>query len=189
MQTLKIFFAAILSTYLLFTYSLNSTAKANKEKVLSSFINTTNFVRDASFSCILDGKKYAGNGTDENINAAFHLKGDDKGQIFFRLSELKKPEEKLMFEVQGKKGSTTFSVTPTFSSIGYIAKGYVNYLDNPITVTITEINADRVSGTFSGKYTLSEGFSNAKKTIEVTDGKFDIPFSNSADWKKLYNAE
>ena len=146
---------------------------------------------DASFSCMLDGKKFSGSGTDENINAAFHLKGDDKGQIFFRLSDLKKPEEKLMFQVIGKKGSTTFRVTPNFSYMGYITKGYINYLDNPITVTITEINAYRVSGTFSGKYTLSEGSgdSSAKKTIEVIEGKFDIPFSISADWKKLYNAE
>jgi len=146
---------------------------------------------DASFSCMLDGKEFSGSGTDENINAAFHLKGDDKGQIFFRLSDLKEPGEKLMFEVPGKKGSTTLSATSTFSYIGYITKGYINYLDNPLTVTITSINAARVSGTFSGKYTLSEGSgdSKAKETIAVTEGKFDIPFSTSADWKKLYNAE
>ncbi len=191
MKKLKLFLAALLSTFLLFAYSVNTKANEHKEKVLSTNINTTTFIRDASFSCILDGKKFTGSGTDENINAAFHLKGEDKGQIFFRLSDLKEPGEKLMFQVAGKKGSTTFKATPNFSCIGYITKGYINYLDNPITVTITEINAGRVSGTFSGKYTLSEGFSdsNAQKTIEVTDGKFDIPFSTSADWKKLYNAE
>ncbi len=187
MQTLKIFLAGVLSTYLLFAYSVNTKVNDHKENVL----NETTFIRNASFSCMLDGKEFSGSGTDENINAAFHLKGDDKGQIFFRLSDLNEPGEKLMFEAPGKKGSTTLSATPTFGYIGYITKDYINYLDNPLTVTITSINASRVSGTFSGKYTLSEGSSdsNAKKTIIVTEGKFDIPFSTSADWKKFYNAE
>jgi hypothetical protein len=140
---------------------------------------------------MLDGKEFSGTGTDQNINAAFHLTGENKSQIMIRLSRLDNPEEKLMFQVAAKEGSTTFNVTPTYSYIGYITKGYINYLDNPLTVTITSLTATRVSGTFSGTYTLSKGSgdSNAKQTIEVTDGKFNIPFSASANWKKMYNAE
>jgi hypothetical protein len=193
MKQLKTLTVLIFSLSFLFFSCNNKSSAGNRGKDSVSDNGGTSGASsngDASFSCMLDGKEFSGSGTDENINAAFHLKGDDKGQIFFRLSDLKEPGEKLMFQVPGKEGSTTFSVTPTFSYMGYITKGYINYLDNPLTVTITSLNAARVKGTFSGKYTISEGFidTNAKKTIEVTDGKFDIPFSASADWKKFYNA-
>lgn len=146
---------------------------------------------DASFSCILDGKKVSGKGTDQNINAAFHLTGDDKGQIFFRLSDMNNIGDKLMFQVPAKEGSTTFNVTPTNSTGGYMTSDFATYIDDPVTVTINSISSSRVSGTFSGKYTLQKGSGNSssKQTIEVTDGKFDIPFSTSADWKKMYHAE
>ncbi len=146
---------------------------------------------DASFSCILDGKEVSGKGTDQNINAAFHLTGDDKGQIFFRLSDMNDIGNKLMFQVPAKEGSTTFNVTPTNSTGGYMTSDFATYIDDPITVTINSISSSRVSGTFSGKYTLQKGSGNSssKQTIEVTDGKFDIPFSTSADWKKMYHAD
>ncbi len=74
---------------------------------------------DASFSCILDGKEFSGKGTDQNINAAFHLTGDDKGQIFFRLSDMNNIGDKLNFQVPAKIGPTTFNVTPTYGYGGY----------------------------------------------------------------------
>ncbi len=99
--------------------------------------------------------------------------------------------DKLQFQVPGKERSTTFAVTPTYSYGGYTTSNFANYLDNPITVTVSSISSTRVAGTFSGTYTLQKGSgdANAKQTIEVTDGKFDIPFSTSADWKKFYQAE
>ena len=146
---------------------------------------------DASFSCIIDGKKFSGKGTDQNINAAFHLTGNNKGQIFFRLSDMNNDGDKLMFQVPAKEGSTTINVTPAHSYGGYVTGDFANYIDDPVTVTINSISSSGVSGTFSGKYTLQKGSgnSNSKQTIEVTDGKFNIPFSTSAQWKQLYNAE
>ncbi len=146
---------------------------------------------DASFSCILDRKEFSGKGTDQNINAAFRLKGDDKGQIFFRLSDMNNIGDKLNFQVPAKTGPTTFNVTPIYGYGGYSTSDFANYIDDPITVTITSISSARVAGTFSGKYTLQKGTgnNNSKQTIEVTDGKFDIPFSTSAQWKQMYHAE
>lgn len=146
---------------------------------------------DANFSCVLDGKKISGKGTDQNINAAFHLTGDDKGQLFFRLSDMNNIGDKLQFQVPAKTGTTTFSVSPKYSYEGYTTSDFTIYLDDPLTVAVTSITATRLSGTFSGKYTLSKGSgnSNSKQTIEVTDGKFDIPFSTSAQWKQMYHAE
>ena len=146
---------------------------------------------DAGFSCKLDGKEFSGKGTDQNINAAFHLTGNNKGQIFFRLSDMNNNGDKLMFQVPANEGSTTVSVTPDHSYGGYITSDFATYLHDPVTVTINSISSSRVSGTFSGKYTLQKGSgnSNSKQTVEVTDGKFDIPFSTSAQWKQLYHAE
>lgn len=146
---------------------------------------------DASFSCKLDGKQVSGKGTDQNINAAFHLTGDNKGQVFFRLSDMNNIGDKLQFQVPGKVGATTFSVSPTYSYGGYTTSDFANYIDDPVTVNVTSISASRISGTFSGRYSLQKGSgnSNSKQTMEVTDGKFDIPFSTSAQWKQLYHAE
>jgi len=194
-QIKKLIQITLIPLSLLYACNGNTNSNALKDNTSSSTSSTENSSANsngnASFSCMLDGKEFSGSGTDQNINAAFHLKGDDKGQIFFRFSDLNNPEEKLNFQVPEKEGSTTFNVTSTYSYIGYITKGYINYLDNPLTVTITSLTATGVSGTFSGTYTLSKGSadSNAKQTIEVTDGKFNIPFSTSADWKKMYNAE
>src|SRR5262249_49103073 len=107
------------------------------------------------------------------------------------LSNMDNVGEKFMFIVPAKVGVTSMKVQTGFSAVGYVSIDMANYLDNPITVTITSISADRVAGTFSGTYTLSQGTgnSNSKKSIVVASGKFDIPFSTSADWKKLYHAE
>ena len=167
----------------------NAAVTAASAGNVSSDVATAN--DDASFSCMLDGKDFSGKGADQNINVAFHLTGDNKGQVFFRLSDLNDPGQKLMFQVPAKEGSTNFSATPTYSYGGYITGDFATYIDDPVTVTINSISSSRVSGTFSGKYTFQKGSgnSNSKQTIEVTDGKFDIPFSTSADWKKMYNAE
>jgi hypothetical protein len=170
----------------------NATKESNIMNAAGSPIATTSIsTSDASFSCKLDGKEFSGKGTDQNINAAFHLTGNNKGQIFFRLSDMNNNGDKLMFQVPAKEGSTTIKVTPVYSYGGYVTGDFANYIDDPVTVTINSISSSGVSGTFSGKYTLQKGSgnSNSKQTIEVTDGKFNIPFSTSAQWKQLYNAE
>ncbi|MEP6950125.1 MAG: hypothetical protein ABI863_12650 [Ginsengibacter sp.] len=190
MQQLKTitFFLSIL----LLTGCFGSSPKnANKENNSSANDAQTTSTSNAGFSCMLDGKEFSGTGTDQNINAAFHLTGDNKGQIFFRLSDMNNIGDALMFQLPAKVGPTTFTVSPTYSYGGYVTKGFLTYLDNPLTVTVSSITSTSVSGTFSGTYTLQKGTgnSNSKQTIEVTDGKFNIPFSTSAQWKKLYNAE
>jgi hypothetical protein len=141
---------------------------------------------DASFSSMIDGKPFSFSGTDQNTNAAFHLKGTDK-HIFFKLADKDDPSERLNFEVPGQQGSTT--VDPASGYNGYI-KGFVTYLDDAVTITITSISATRVTGTFSGTYRVQPGsLASARPTIKITDGKFDIPFSTSASWKKFNQAE
>ena len=183
-QVIAVIFAAAL-------LSFGSSSASDQANRTGSVQASSHSDSDAGFSCVLDGKEFSGKGTDQNINAAFHLTGDDKGQIFFRLSDMNNIGVKLMFQVQGKVGSTTFNFTPTYSYGGYITSDFATYIDDPVTVTINSISSSGVSGTFSGKYTLQKGTgnSNSKQTIEVKDGKFNIPFSTSAQWKQLYHAE
>jgi hypothetical protein len=141
---------------------------------------------DASFSATIDGRVYASTCTDQNTNAAFRLKGTEK-HIFFKLADKDDPSERLNFEVPAQQGSTT--VDPAIGYNGYI-KGFVTYLDDAVTINITSISATRVSGTFSGRYKAQKGSpANAPSIIQITDGKFDIPFSTSAQWKKFNQAE
>ena len=193
MKKLKLILWIFLSALLFVSCSGKTAANSGKDStsINSSTSNTSASDGDATFSCMLDGKEFSGSGTNQNINAAFHLTGDNKGQIFFRLSDMNNIGDKLMFQVPAKEGSTTFNVTPTYSYNGYITGDFASYIDDPVTVTINSISSSGVSGTFSGKYTLQKGSGNSKskQTIQVTDGKFDIPFSTSAQWKKLYNAE
>ena len=191
MKQLHFFFLLLLPAFGL--VSCAGSSQGNKTTDSTSFISSDNNTSagDASFSCMLDGREFSGKGTDQNINAAFHLTGDDKGQIFFRLSDMNNIGDKLMFQVPGKVGSTTFTVSPTYNYEGYATADFSNYIDDPITVTITYVSSSKVSGTFSGKYSLQKGNGNGKSkpTVEVTNGKFDIPFSTSAQWKQVYHAE
>jgi hypothetical protein len=143
---------------------------------------------NASFSCKLDGVDFSSNKGTDNLNAGFRLAAGEK-HIFFMLCDPDNPVQKLNFETPGQVGSTTLTITPKYAYGGYSNKDWVSYNDDGLTITISSISATRISGTFSGKYKAPEGFPNAKPEVEVTDGKFDIPFSTSAQWKKTYQAE
>jgi len=196
MQHLKLFSAIVLSSFLLYSCSGNTnTSAAKDESSASSAISSvaSSATGDASFSCMLDGKTFSESGSNGDINAAFHYKDNaNKEQIFFMLSDVNDPSQKLTFEVPDKTGVTTIqNLPPHFSLEGLVLKGFVAYIDDPVTVDVTSITPSGVAGTFSGKYTLEykSAGNNAKQAIEVTDGKFDIPFSTNAYWKKIYHAE
>jgi hypothetical protein len=141
---------------------------------------------DASFSARIDGRVFSSTGTDQNTNAAFRLKGTEK-HVFFKLANKDDPSERLNFEVPAQQGSTT--IDPAIGYAGYI-KGFVTYLDDAVIVKITSITATWVSGTFSGRYKAQKGSpANTPPIIQITEGKFDIPFSTSAQWKKFNQAE
>ncbi len=52
------------------------------------------------------------------------------------------------------------------------------YYSKEAEVTITSISSSRVSGTFSGKFSVPHNTPNVPKTeIIITNGKFDIPLA------------
>jgi hypothetical protein len=56
-------------------------------------------------------------------------------------------------------------------------KTYNNLYSDSATVTITNINSSRVSGTFSGTFTQDKNEGN--ETAKITDGSFNLPFKKS----------
>ena len=193
MPHLKSFCSILISSILLASCgSGNSKTGLSEDMSLTAAESSSASTSNASFYCKLDGANFSESRCTGNINAAFHLTGENKGQIFFMLADIDDPSQKLNFQIAGKTGSTTIRNSPPhFSYEGLVLKGFVTYIDDPVIVNIISISPSRVSGTFSGTYTLQKGTgsSHAKQTIQVTEGKFDIPFSTDVSWKKMYQAE
>jgi hypothetical protein len=143
----------------------------------------------ASFSATIDGTQFSSDKGTDNLNAAFSITADGQQRLFFMLADPDNPVRKLNFDIPDKEGPTTISILPKYSFEGYVTKDWVVYVDDGLTVNITSRSATRLSGTFSGNYRLeNEKTPNNKVSLQVTDGKFDIPFSTSAQWKKMYHA-
>jgi hypothetical protein len=143
---------------------------------------------NAGFSAKIDGVNFSSNKGSDNLNAVFRLKEGEK-HLFFMLTDIDNPIQKLNFEIPAKVGATTITILPKFSYTGYVNKDLAPYDDDGGTITINSLTSTRVSGTFSGTYKAEAGWPKAKPTVQVTEGKFDIPFSTSAQWKKMYQAE
>ena len=168
----------------------NATSAGNNTNPTTGAATTGNSADAASFSAIVDGTPFSSNTGTDNLNAAFLVKDDNGIRLFFMLTDPDNPIQKFNFDLPDNTGSTTVSILPKYSFEGYINKDMVVYLSDGVTVNVTSISATRVSGTFSGHYKLeNEKTANAKPGIRVTDGKFNIPFSTSASWKKMYHAQ
>lgn len=145
----------------------------------------------AAFSCVLDGKAITGNGIDElqQRNTAFvypvAVTGD---HVLFTLVSTKdgtdpKPDYSIRIYCPRKQG--TFTITGdddgenhNYVTVDFLSGDFSRYWQKNVTVTITSISDSRISGTFSGTFTLSVDTPRGlKKSIVISDGKFDIPFS------------
>ncbi|HEY2720550.1 MAG TPA: hypothetical protein VGI82_02425, partial [Chitinophagaceae bacterium] len=108
-------------------------------------------------------------------------------ELLFYLSDPKGTNSQgmhsLRFSVPDKAGTSSFGPEENGWGIEVdikIDKDHrATYFSDSFTINITSLSGTRVAGTFSGKFKLREGASDAdyKKEIDVTDGKFDIPFS------------
>ncbi len=176
MKSLKILvFVIIMSSCLLYSCKADNNSNASKDSTSSSIKSPSNSPGNASFSCKIDGKDFSGKGNDSYSNVAII---SSPGLINFVLVPMEK--------FQGVPPQFNFFVadhgTTTIGESGngdYAAKYSPGGIDNDykckqITVTIASSNESRVKGTFSG--TLIDPKRNNKE-IQVTEGKFDIPYS------------
>jgi len=149
-----------------------------QEKLIAAPKNSSaNSKGDAGFSCKIDGKDFSGKGTDQIGNAAYTTA---TGIISFVLMPIvagqKGVPAQLAFKVANKGITSIHGTDNPAYSVRYTP---TNTLDNDyqckeITVTITSSGTSRVTGKFSG--TLIEW--KTERDVQVTDGKFDIPYSS-----------
>ncbi len=176
---------------LLYSCNGNDNPNASKDRASSSTSSTenssANSTGDASFSCKIDGKEFSSSEKTEMLNVAVNLIGRNKGKVIFSLSDLKENAsgtvDMLSFIVPGQQGSFTLTASSSTPLDDYMLQG-IFYVPNPVTVNIISISATKIAGTFSGKYGMPSG-AGYSKTVEVTDGKFDIPFSTSESFIKM----
>ena len=194
MKYIKILLATIVTTCLLIACSGNRAAPANKEDVSEGTTSSaSSSAGNGSFSATVDGKSIAGGKVDELqlSNTVFlYPDGNDKNKILlFDLTSDKNGEDyySLRFYVYNKEGEQTItsnagSELKTFVRLDFnlrSADNFAIYNGDSLIVTISKITSSRVSGTFSGPFTLSNDSRSKpyKPKVIVTDGKFDIPFS------------
>ena len=195
MKHLKFLMLIILSTILLFSCSENNNNKtsSSSDKEVSQSSATSSSAGNASWSCVIDGQPVSGGqinsyqGPEGYQSNEAHIDDVDEGkELLFYLSDTKSTSSQgaheLRFSVPDKAGSSSFG--PDEDGWGIEVDILINknhtarYNSDSFTINISSLSATRVSGTFSGKFTLNGNIADTdKKAIEVTDGKFDIPFS------------
>ncbi|HEY5408085.1 MAG TPA: hypothetical protein VIJ92_13405 [Ginsengibacter sp.] len=163
--------------FLFYLCSCNNSSSASGNQAHATTTSTTAATGgDASFSCKIDGKDFSGMGTDQMANATMVT---TPGIISFILSPVVAGQEGLpaqfAFHV-ADKGTTTIHGTdnPNYSTRYTPANSTANDECKDMIIIITSSGTSRVTGTFSG--TLTEP--GTDRTVPVTDGKFDIPYSS-----------
>ena len=159
---------------------------------LATIVAASAFVRtrtvspkaDAAFSYHLQGTKVSGGVVDEilmnNTGIVTQTEKGKKLQFFLNDAYDEKADafsHSLRFAIPGKTGSVSLKTDDDDGNVQlFIAAGadgkYNLYGNEAFTVTISSINATRVSGTFSGKM---KGVMGKTDEETITDGKFDIP--------------
>lgn len=170
----------------------------NNQNSTSADVNADAPAGNAGFSCSINGKAITGQGIDEMQlqNTAFYYPDKDHEEyVLFKLYSTKdgndtKPDYSFRIKCPAKVGTyvregnkefdaaTMPGVTLDFLTGDHSKYWIGNGTKDIATVTITSITKTGITGTFSASMSLSNDTPNgAVKTISVTDGKFNIPFS------------
>ena len=186
MQNLKLFSAIILSANFLFACSGNSVVNAGKENA-SPAASVAASSGEAVFSYNLDGTKISGGPSDDtpsSFNNQAQVTQNDYGKsVAFFLNDASTDNDAGTFPhsirlvVKATTGTQQVINDEDHWSVQlFISSGgsYIVYAGEAFTITITNISASRVSGTFSGKFKIATPGA-GKEELTVTDGKFDIP--------------
>ena len=197
MKHLNFLSLIILSATLLFACSGNNNNKTSSplDKKTDPPSTVTSSAGNASWSCIIDGQAVSGGqvkryqGPEGYQSNEAHTGDVDEGkELLIYLSDTKSTNSQgvheLRFSVPYKTGISSFG--PDENGWGIEVDINVNkdhtarYISDSFTVNISNLSATRVSGTFSGKFSLNGNINDPdKKAIEVTDGKFDIPMADN----------
>ena len=191
MNKIKVFAAIIIPLSLLLFACNSNKNNTNVGKEITAD-NTTAITSsspgDAVFSYNLDGTKISGGDVDAVLmsNVAAVTQAGSGNKVSFFLNDVYTDDKEtfshsLRFAIPGKTGTVALTADDNnFSVQLFLATGvdakYIIYANESFSVTVTNISATSVSGTFSGKVKLAEGqTATGKNELTITDGKFDIP--------------
>lgn len=143
---------------------------------------------DAVFSYNLDGSKVSGGEVDavmmNNVAALSKYEGNPDKLSFFLNDAYKDNAEtyphSLRFSIPGKTGTVALTAGEDNWKVELFLGNdqdtkYVLYGNEDFSINVTNISANHVSGTFSGKLKIVNGTGAGKSELTITDGKFDIP--------------
>ncbi|HEY5367625.1 MAG TPA: hypothetical protein VIJ75_01430 [Hanamia sp.] len=178
------------SIFLVASFTSCNSNKADATNNKSEPLNATSpsSTGDAVFSYNLDGTKISGGEVDalmvSNVAAVTKSNGNPDMLSFFLNDAYKDNTEtvshSLRFEIPDKTGNVALTADSDNGHVElFLASGeegkYVVYGNEAFTVTVTNVSATRVSGTFSGQVKLAVSTGTGKSELTITDGKFDIP--------------
>jgi hypothetical protein len=129
----------------------------------------------ATWSAVIDGKLISGTGTNGVAKVSLEENATVDGLSFELANYAKGPGFQFVINKDGVtqlRGGVIKTVSNYRSPDGTL------YIDDMATVTITTSMAPRTTGTFSGKWKnahYGKTNPNAPETIQITDGKFDLP--------------
>ena len=191
MNKIKLFAAIIIPLSLLLFACNSNKNNTNVGKEITADnapVTTSSSSGDVVFSYNLDGTKISGGDVDALMmsNVAAVTQSDNGNKLSFFLNDAYKDNTEtfshsLRFAIPAKTGTVALTANEdNFNVELFLASGedgkYVMYANESFSITVTNIAATRVSGTFSGKVKLMEGqTATGKAEFTITDGKFDIP--------------
>jgi hypothetical protein len=169
----------------------NANAAGNKDDAATGNTTSSASSDNAVFSYNLDGAKISGGEVDatQTNNIVMITKNDNSEKFSFFLGDAYQENSEtfahsLRFTIPGKTGTVILKPDDDNGSVELFLGNdkddkYVLYGNEGFSITVTNISATRVSGTFSGQLKLVDGTGAGKSELTVTDGKFDIPIRNT----------
>jgi hypothetical protein len=144
------------------------------------------------FTATIDGQTVTSTVSDQplqQLNAAFTVPDrDNNPSLLFHLGDVKNADDAKTtraFNIRAAKKTATVhlpgdSENPYYGiTLDYNDGDMSRYLADDVTLTITEISATRVKGSFSGRMRLSDDTPRGLKKTVMVDVKFEIPMATS----------
>jgi len=192
MKHLKLPTAIIFSACSLFFSACNNSSenKTNASGAATSSPDTRSASSDAnltgkdgSFSYTIDGQRVETVNNVQNANLFINEVSNDAANGMVTIKVTTNSSNVFDFEIANSGTTTINNSHPSLS--GFIdkktkaatymdGKTYRNLYAVSVTVTITSIDNNRISGTFSG--TFKADASDGGATANITDGSFNLPF-------------
>ena len=162
---------------------INTDAQTNvpDSKTTPSDLNLTG--NHGIFSYTVKGKHIVARNYVQNSNLFINEVTNDPANGMMKIEVTCETSNVFDFEINnsGATGITNYSpslggITDKKTKVASYMEGgtYKNYYGDSVTVTITSIDASRVSGTFSGTFKAEKDDGGA--IVNITDGSFNLPF-------------